>query len=151
MTATHGTAAAILTVDLDAIAANWRMLCGLHPSGPVAAVLKADGYGLGAEGIAARLHREGCRTFFVAHLDEALAIRAAVPDANLAPLNGLWPGTEREYLVHGITPVLGSLQEIAAWSALARTEGGALPAFLHLDTGMNPPGAARRGPGQVGS
>ena len=133
----NGTHAAVLSVDLDAIAANWRLLGGLHPSGPVAAVLKADGYGVGAAPVAARLHREGCRTFFVAHLDEALALRPIVPDATLAALNGLWPGAEREYLAEGITPVLGSLQEIAAWSALARTEGRSLPAFLHLDTGMN--------------
>ena len=131
------THAAVLSVDLDAIAANWRSLCGLHPSGPVAAVLKADGYGLGAGQVAARLHREGCGTYFVAHLDEALALRPVVPDATLAALNGLWPGTEREYLACGIIPVLGSLGEVAAWSALARMEGRSLPAFLHLDTGMH--------------
>ena len=68
-------AAAILEVDLSAIAANWHHLRGLHPSGPIAGVVKADGYGLGARPVAQALHAAGCRHFFVALLDEALAIR----------------------------------------------------------------------------
>ncbi|MBV9749342.1 MAG: alanine racemase, partial [Acetobacteraceae bacterium] len=39
--------AAVLEVDLDAVAANWRLLRALHPGGAVAAMVKADGYGLG--------------------------------------------------------------------------------------------------------
>ena len=72
-TAEH--AGAVLEVDLAAIVANWRLLCALHPSGPVAGVVKADAYGLGARAVAPALHAAGCRHFFVALLDEALAIR----------------------------------------------------------------------------
>jgi alanine racemase len=132
-----GTKGAVLEIDLDAIAANWRLLGARHPSGPVAAVVKADGYGLGAAPVAARLHREGCRHFFVAHLDEALSISRAVPGALLAVLNGLIPGTEAEYAAHGLVPVLGSIGEVDAWAAQARAAGRALPAMLHLDTGMS--------------
>jgi alanine racemase len=91
-------------------------------------VVKADAYGLGAERVAPALYAAGCRHFFVAHLQEALAIRALVPDAMLAVLNGLWPGDAPVYAQHGILPVLGSLPEIAAWTG---------PALLHVDTGMN--------------
>ena len=132
-----GNAAALLEIDLHAIAANWRSLCGKHPSGPVAGVVKADGYGLGAVPVAARLHREGCRTFFTAHLDEAVAVRAVVPGATVAALNGLWPGTEAEYVARDVTPVLESLDEVSRWAAQARSAGRPLPAFLHVDTGMN--------------
>ncbi len=118
----------MLEIDLGAIAGNWRHLCGLHPAGPVAAVLKADAYGLGADRVAPALFAAGCRHFFVAHLGEALAIRALVPGALLAVLNGLWPGDAARYAQHGIVPVLGSLAEIAQWSG---------PALLHVDTGMN--------------
>ncbi len=70
-------AGAILEIDLAAIVANWRLLCAQHPSGPVAGVVKADGYGLGARPIARALYAAGCRHFFVALLDEALEIRSA--------------------------------------------------------------------------
>ncbi|MBV9784837.1 MAG: alanine racemase [Acidisphaera sp.] len=130
-------AGAVLEIDLEAIAANWRLLRERHKSGPVAGVVKADGYGLGARLVAPCLHAAGCRHFFVAHLDEALAISPLLPDAMLAVLNGLLPGTEADYAARGIIPVLGSLDEVARWAAQARSAGQALPALLHVDTGMS--------------
>jgi alanine racemase len=132
-----GTETAVVEVDLAAITANWRKLCSVHGGGAVAAVVKADGYGLGAARVAPALHAAGCRHFFVAHLQEALAIRPLLPGAMLAVLNGLPPRAEAEFVAHDIDPVLGSLEEITRWAALARRLGRALPALLHLDTGMN--------------
>ena len=132
--ALHG---AVLEINLDAIADNWRLLCARHPAGPVAGVVKADGYGLGAGQVAARLFRAGCRHFFVAHLAEALAIRDRVPGAFLAVLNGLLPGTEADFVAHDIVPALGSLAEIGAWAGAAKAAGTNLPALLHVDTGMS--------------
>ncbi|HSU06732.1 MAG TPA: alanine racemase [Acetobacteraceae bacterium] len=134
---TEARAGAILDIDLAAIVANWRLLTGRHPSGPVAGVVKADAYGLGARAVAPALYAAGCRHFFVALLDEALAIRTLLPGAMLAVLNGLFPGTEADYIASNITPVLGSLAEIDAWTAAARTAGRKLPAILHIDTGMS--------------
>ena len=131
------TAAAVLEVDLAAIVANWRLLCAHHPSGPVAAVIKGDGYGLGARAIAQALYAAGCRHFFVALLSEALAVRDQVPDAMLTVLGGLIPRSEPDYLAHDIVPVLGSLAEIDAWTTTARKAGRNLPAILHVDTGMS--------------
>ncbi len=91
-------------------------------------MVKADAYGLGAARVAPALYAAGCRHFFVAHLQEALAIRPVVPEALVAVLNGLWPGDAPIYAEHGILPVLGSLPEIEAWRG---------PALLHVDTGMN--------------
>ncbi len=132
MTSIEDGAGAFLEIDLDAIATNWRLLSARHVSGPVAGVVKADGYGLGAREVAARLYREGCRHFFVALLTEALAIRALLPGAMLAVLSGPLPGSEPAYRAHGITPVLGALAEIDAWR-----ESGGGSAILHVDTGMN--------------
>jgi len=132
-----GTEAAVLEVDLAAIVANWRKLGSIHRGGAVAAVVKADGYGLGAARVAPALLAAGCRHFFVAHLQEALAIRALLPGAMLAVLNGLPAGDEALFAAYGIDPVLGSLDEIGRWAALARRLGRALPALLHVDTGMN--------------
>jgi alanine racemase len=125
------TAQAVLEVDLDAIGANWRSLRARHPSGPVAGVIKADGYGLGARQVAAALHKAGCRHFFVAYLNEALAVRDAVPGSMLAVLSGPIPGTEDAYVSHDLTPVLGSLDEIERWRGKGRD------AILHIDTGMS--------------
>ena len=125
-----------LLINLFAIAANWRGLTRQH-AGPVAAVVKADAYGLGAAQVALHLHAQGCRHVFVAHLSEALPLRPLLPDTMLAVLNGLWPGDAATYSRNGIAPVLGSLAEVAEWSAHARTAGRALPALLHVDTGMN--------------
>lgn len=130
-------AGAALEVDLGAVVANWRTLCAQHPSGPVAGVVKADAYGLGAEAVSPALFAAGCRHFFVALPDEALAIRPALPGATLAVLGGLFPGTEDDYLAHDITPVLGSLAEIEAWAGTARKADRRLPAILHIDTGMS--------------
>lgn len=103
----------------------------------MAAVLKADFYGLGAVPVAARLYAEGCRHVFVAQLAEAVALRDIVPDAMLAVLGGLLPGDEPIHTARNIVPVLGSVEEIDRWAAHARAVGRTLPALLHVDTGMN--------------
>ena len=129
-------AGAVLEVDLAAIVANWRDLCARHPSGPVAGVVKADAYGLGAQAVAPALAAAGCRHFFVATAAEAAALRPLLPGALLAVLNGLMPGTEDAFLAHDLVPVLGALAEIDAWTAAAGRAGRRLPAMLHVDTGM---------------
>ena len=131
------TACAVLEVDLDAIAANWTALRARHPSGAVAGVVKADAYGLGAGRVVPALYQAGCRHFIVAVLDEALAIRTLAPDAMIAVLNGPVPGSEAAYVAHDIVPVLGSLADIDAWTAAGRRADRALPAILHVDTGMS--------------
>ena len=99
-------------------------LSARHPSGPVAGVVKADGYGLGAAPVAAALHGAGCRHFFVAHLGEALAIRDA--GAGRAARRAERPAAGqrgRRYAAHDIAPVLGSLAEVDAWAAAATSRG----------------------------
>lgn len=125
-----------LRVDLGAIVANWQALRARHP-GDVAAVVKADAYGLGARFVAPALYAAGCRHFFVAHLSEALAIQRYLPSAMLAVLNGLAPGQADAFAANDLTAVLGSLAEIDRWTAEARKRGQQLPALLHVDTGMN--------------
>lgn len=130
--------ASVLEIDLDAIAENWRTLKDRHLPGRTSAVVKANGYGLGAIPIAQRLAQEGCRHFFVAHLQEALALRAALPnEIMIAALNGLWHKDAPEYVHHHITPVLGSMEELETWSAQARQQERSLPAIVHVDTGMH--------------
>ncbi len=126
----------ILTVDAEAIAANWRLLAQIHGA-PTAAVVKADAYGLGASIVAPHLLAAGARHFFVAQLEEAAALRPLLPDAMIAVLNGYAEAEADTYLAHDLLPVLGSLPEITAYSRLAHQSHRVLPALLHVDTGMN--------------
>nr|WP_294525040.1 alanine racemase [uncultured Rhodopila sp.] len=130
---------AVLTIDPAAIVHNWRTLKARHSTGDVAAVVKADAYGLGAPPAAAALYQAGCRHFVVAWLEEALAIRNRVPGAMIAVLGGLIPGTEPAYIPNGLTPVLCSLDEIDRWDNRGE-------AILHIDTGMSRLGLA---PGEL--
>jgi alanine racemase len=134
-------AGAILTVDLGAIAANWRGLRDAGRAGgrPIdcAAVLKADAYGTGATVVGPRLAAEGCRHFFVAHLDEAISLRGVVPDHPIYVLNGLLPGTEPDFVEYGLTPVLNHLGQLNAWRAAAQRYSRPLDAVIHIDTGMH--------------
>ena len=70
-------AGAQLSIDLDAIAANWRALgARLEGGARAGAVVKADAYGLGLAEVAPVLHAAGCRDFFTASLDEGIELRA---------------------------------------------------------------------------
>jgi alanine racemase len=125
-----------LTVDLDAVAANWQLLAATHGR-PTAAVVKANAYGLGATIVAPRLLEEGARHFFVAQLDEAVALRPVLPGAMIGVLNGFYAAEANAYTAHDLVPCLGSLPEIAAYQSLAGRLGRMLPALLHIDTGMS--------------
>lgn len=127
---------AFLDVDLRAIVDNWRSLAQINNRSETAAVVKADAYGLGAAQVAPALAASGCCTFFTAHLDEAIALRPLLPTARILALNGLAPHAAADFVAHDIIPVLGSLQDIALWRAEALGLNRALPAFLHLETGM---------------
>jgi alanine racemase len=133
-------AAGVLTVDLGAVADNYRRLKAAFQHRALAAVVKADGYGLGAERVAPALVKAGARSLFVAQLDEALKLRPLLdrchPAISLYVLNGLMPGAEADYADNTILPVLNSLGEIEAWSRFARQREKALPAAVHLDSGM---------------
>ena len=125
-----------LEIDLGAIQENWRKLDAMHP-GETAGVVKADAYGLGMAQVAPVLAEAGCRTFFTAHLAEAVALRGLLPEARIATLNSIELGEGAEYAALGIIPVLGSLHEVTLWQAQAQILGRPLPCFLQLDTGMH--------------
>jgi alanine racemase len=129
-------AGAILTIDLEALAENWRALrARLKQGAEAAAVVKADGYGLGAEQVASALAKAGCRTFFVARLEEGIRLRQALSKGErIFVLDGVLPGTASEFPAHGLIPVLNEPGQIKEWAALTQ---GQARAALHADTGMN--------------
>lgn len=126
-----------LTIDLDALAANYAALRARAGDAELAPAVKADGYGLGAARIADRLWAEGARTFYVARLAEGVALREALGDRNatIYVLDGATRGSGDTLEGAKLAPVLNSLPQIEAWNAQARS--GRLNAALHVDTGMN--------------
>jgi alanine racemase len=134
--------AARLTVRLDAIAANYRTYCRMTGPCAVAAVVKADAYGLGAAAVAPALAEAGCDSFFVARLAEGVALRKILPVARIFVLDGCQADAVPALLTHRLIPALNSLADIAAWSAAASAAKTTLDAVIHVDTGMNRLGLA---------
>jgi len=130
-------ATGILTVDLDALVANWRRLEKTAVPAECAGVVKADAYGCGIEPVARALASAGCKTFFVATLEEARAARAAVPAAAIYVLNGFFQNTGEAYAEIDCKPVIGDLNELAEWDVFCRRSGWNGGAAIHIDTGIH--------------
>lgn len=128
----------ILTINLAAIRENYRFLKQkVGPSCVVSAVVKANAYGLGAETVAKTLLEEGARVFFVASIEEAVALRSVSEDIEIYVLNGFIEDQAQMYLDYNLIPVLDDFNEIRGLGALAKAQGRALPAALHFNTRMN--------------
>lgn len=131
------TDSAILTIDLGALESNFRLVQSKAPTSDVAAVVKADAYGLGIKDVHPSFKKWGCNLFFVSTLEEALELRALDSECQIMTLNGLFHNAETEYIAHRIVPVIGSVDTLERWVACAKDLGQKLPALLHFDTGMN--------------
>jgi len=131
-----------LTIDLDAIEANWRALGRRLLAVECAAVVKANAYGLGIEAVATKLVHAGCKTFFVADLAEARRVRARAPDATIYVLNGFAPAAASAFAELDVRPVINSTAELAEWYAFVAAQDWRGGAAIHVDTGMNRLGIA---------
>ena len=95
---------AIIEIDLDALARNYaRVVSAANPS-TCGAVVKANAYGLGLEPVTTRLYKEGCRDYFVATLDEAIALRRLLPNAHIYVLEGLTEASPEEFAKESLVP-----------------------------------------------
>src|SRR5471032_1851368 len=137
LAAATASASGVLTIDLDAIVANWRKLEKTAVPAECAGVIKADAYGCGVDPVARALAAAGCKTFFVATLDEARAARAAVPTASIYVLDGFFQNCGDAFAKIDARPVIGDLNELAEWDVFCRRSGWAGGAAIHIDTGMN--------------
>ncbi|NHK27900.1 alanine racemase [Parvularcula flava] len=125
-----------LTVDLAAVAENYRTLAAMRPKAEMAAVVKANCYGLGVDRIAPTLYEAGCRTFFVAYSFEGVHLRWLLSEydenVRICVFNGPTDDVEI-YTRHRLTPILNTIDQMSMW----RTHGNEAPCMVHLDTGMN--------------
>lgn len=128
-------ATATLTIDLDAIAANWQAL-DRHsaPGVQTAAVVKADAYGLGIDRVAPAIARAGARRFFTAVAEEGARLRQILgPGPQIGILGGHMAGDTEMIHDLDLTPMLNSLQQVTRH--LESLPGH--PFGIQLDTGMN--------------
>ncbi len=125
-------AALRLTVDGDALAANWRWLRARGGSAACGAAIKADGYGLGARETMVRLAREGCRDFFVSSWAEVEALGPLPDGAALSVLHGVREADMAAALASKARPVLNSPEQVARWKAAG---GGVCDVMI--DIGIN--------------
>ena len=130
-------AGGLLTVDLAAIFDNYRALAVKVMPTECAAVVKGDAYGCGLDQVAATLSRAGCKTFFVAHLEEARRVRRLAPESVIYVLNGFTAGTGPAFAEAYAQPVINSSVELAEWDQFVATSGWRGGVGLHVDTGMN--------------
>jgi alanine racemase len=126
-----------VTVDLDAIEANWRALARKLLTAECAAVVKANGYGLGLDAVTTKLAAAGCKTFFVADVAEARRVRARARESAIYVLNGFSPDAAAAFVEINARPVINSMAELAEWDAFVAARDWRGGAALHVDTGMN--------------
>jgi len=126
-----------LSVDLAAIVANWQALSRQLLTVECAAVVKANGYGLGLKPVVAALADAGCRTFFVADIDEARSARARAKDATIYVLHGFTLQCAEAFIELAARPVINSMTELAEWDTFVANHAWHGGAALHVDTGMN--------------
>lgn len=100
------------------------------------AAVKADGYGLGAREVVARLAKAGCRDFFVATWDEARTLGALPEGCALSVLHGVRDEDMAVAVASSARPVLNTPAQVARWRETAR------PCDVMVDTGMNRLGLA---------
>jgi len=126
-----------LTVRLDALADNYQQVARVARTASVGAAVKGDAYGLGLEPVVRCLWAEGCREFFVANVDEGIAVRSLLADAAVNVFNGAMPGTEEALLEHRLVPLVISSTQLDLWAEMASKRNTRLPVGIHVDTGMH--------------
>jgi alanine racemase len=120
-----------LRLDGDALVSNWHWLKKMSGAADCGAAVKADGYGLGARDIVARLAQAGCRDFFVATWDEAAALGELPFECQLSVLHGVRAADMAIALKSQARPVLNTPDQVARWRETGRA------CDVMIDTGMN--------------
>ena len=129
-------AALRLRLDGQALVVNWRWLAKQSGHAACGAAVKADGYGLGAREVVARLAKAGCRDFFVATWDEAVALGDLSEGCALSVLHGVREEDMAVATAMKARPVLNTVAQVQRWRGTGR------PCDVMVDTGMNRLGLA---------
>lgn len=131
-----------LIIDLHALRNNWRRLNKASGKAECAAVVKANGYGCGADMVVRALIKEKCKSFFVANVNEAIELRKINKKIKIFSFAGFNAKTKNYFLKYDIIAVLNSLDEIELCASLTNAKlksltNAKLKCAIHIDTGMN--------------
>ncbi len=127
-----------IEIDLDAVAENVRRIAAwVGPGTAVMAVVKADGYGLGAAQIGMAALAGGATWLAVASVDEGVQLREAGIDSPILVLGPATPWEMSRAVAARLTITVNSLDVARALSAAARQVRVRAPVHLKLDTGLN--------------
>lgn len=128
----------VIRVDLDRLGRNMdaiAAMCG--PGVAVMPVIKANGYGHGAIGIAPTLIAHGASYLAVARLEEAMELREAFPEYPLFIL-GFTPDRLLETVVaNNITQTVWSLRQAKLLGAAAKRLNTRARVHLKVDSGFH--------------
>jgi alanine racemase len=128
----------VLEIDLAKIRFNYSFLSNICKKSEVAAVVKANSYGLGANVIAPTLQDVGCKIFFVASIEEGIGLREVLgKSASIFVFNGVFYNDTEALQHYGLIPVLNNLKQVEIWQECALSSGNKLECLIHIDTGMN--------------
>lgn len=129
---------ATLEVRLKAVRDNYRFFRTQAKGAETAAVVKANCYGLGMKQIAPMFEKLGCKTFFVANLDEAIELRKYISlSSRVFVFHGVKENELEEFDKHYINPVLNDISQVQIFTNFAKQLGKKLNCSIHFDTGMN--------------
>lgn len=135
--AEQSAARAVLHIDLDALARNYRRLSRLAHC-EISAVVKRDAYGLGLEAVSAALAAAGCRAFWVAGVEEGERLRACLPSGSrIFVMDGLFGQAPERFLHAGLTPVIDQPEELELCARAAQQNAAPFPLALNVDTGLS--------------
>lgn len=123
-------------IDLQALKRNYRRLRARVAPARILAVVKADAYGHGAVAVARALEPEGVAGFAVATAEEAIELREAGVATSILVLSPLPPDAAETLRRFSLTPVISSLESLAALRSSSKGGGWVAPLHLKFDTGM---------------
>lgn len=126
----------VATIDLDALAHNYRQIRSFTEPAEVLAIVKADAYGHGAVPCARVLEREGAAFLGVALVEEGLELRRAGIGSPILVLGGAFGRNFEVLLTHRLTPMIFQQEHLERLAAAARATGLPAEAHLKVDTGM---------------
>lgn len=131
----------LLAINLDIIKQNYLSICSLLDGGKVAAVVKADCYGIGAKQVVPRLFSAGCRDFMTSNIEEAIIVRESLRDVNdnsrIYVLGGIFQSTRKFFHEYNIIPVINHPEQLKIWQDVKNPNNRLNEAVIHIDTGMN--------------
>ena len=135
----HFSSRPVLRINLTTLKENYKALQEMTgKTTHVAAAVKADAYGLGAERVSRALFGAGCRNFFVATAGEGKIVREAIGDtASIYVLNGPAPRDISLYFGSNLKPVINSMVQATIWSDATRQAKRSPYSAIHIDTGIN--------------